>query len=344
MLVGLRNNSAATTGRDRLPCLHAGRCGCDAAGRLRAEARREGRPDCRRGRDDYPCHGGPPAAGWSSSMAGSSPAMAAASGPRRDRRGLHPAGCAPRPKGPVLVTARWVVWAIATAALSDREWRGGVRGWRDHLRRTRAMAARSPRGTITASADRAGFVDLDALSDLDTTILASTTSGLEEGSRLATQLCHARAFGDVFTRGTGVPEGLCLQPADSQRHHHGAAHRLAVLPRLGETVEEFTDAAHEAAALGCGSISVRVIAPAIRWWNPTARSRPPMTSRVASPSLTPPSTMQAHRRHGGRPDPRHAGTGSDRDLHAGLAATHRRCLARPRHPDPPALLSVEDRV
>ena len=79
-----------------------------------------------------------------------------------------------------------------------------------------------------------GFVDLDALSDLDTTILAfDNQPAWKKGRVWPRTYLEAGPARDVLAGRARLPEALRLRRAPAQRHHDRAAHRLAVLPRVG---------------------------------------------------------------------------------------------------------------
>ena len=115
-----------------------------------------------------------------------------------------------------------------------REWRGGVRGWPDRLRRPRFSGEVARRIDFGNALIGPGFIDLDALSDLDTTILGiDNHPGWAKGRVWPRSYVERGPLRDVYAGGTGVPEALRLRPAALQRHHDRAADRLAVLSRMG---------------------------------------------------------------------------------------------------------------
>ena len=158
---------------------------------------------------------------------------------------------APRPKGAVLLTAAWVV---------------GHRGGR-HVLIERGevvfedgaiiFVGRGYGGAVAQRRDfgRAligpGFVDLDALADLDTTILAYDNQPAWKKGRVWPRDYIAAGPVEMYT-----PEELRFQ----KRHAFAGLIRNGITTALpisslfyrawGETVAEFTDAAEEAAALG----------------------------------------------------------------------------------------------
>lgn len=158
---------------------------------------------------------------------------------------------APRPKGQVLVTARWVVghrngrhcliengevvFEDGAIVFVGRGYDGPVRERRDY-----GHALIGP-----------GFVDLDALSDLDTTILAYDNQPAWKKGRVWPRSYMTRGSYEMYSRAE-----LAFQKAYafSLLIRNGITTALPIASLFyrawGETVEEFEDAAHEAAALG----------------------------------------------------------------------------------------------
>ena len=158
---------------------------------------------------------------------------------------------APRPAGPIVLTARWVV---------------GHRNGRHVLIENGNIAFDAGailfvgRGYTGPAARRIdygnaligpGFVDLDALSDLDTTILGYDNQPAWKKGRVWPQSYIDAGPYEMLSR-----EQLAFQKryAFANLIRNGITTALPIASLFyrvwGETVEEFTDAAHEAAALG----------------------------------------------------------------------------------------------
>jgi cytosine/adenosine deaminase-related metal-dependent hydrolase len=157
----------------------------------------------------------------------------------------------PRPKGPVLITARWVVghrngrhcliengevvFEDGAITFVGRGYAGPVAERRDH-----GHALVGP-----------GFVDLDALSDLDTTILGYDNQPAAKKGRVWPQSYIDAGPCEMYSR-----EELAFQKAYAFANlvRNGVTTALPIASLFyrawGETVEEFTDAAHAAAGLG----------------------------------------------------------------------------------------------
>jgi cytosine/adenosine deaminase-related metal-dependent hydrolase len=157
----------------------------------------------------------------------------------------------PRPKGPVLITARWVVghrngrhcliengevvFEDGAITFVGRGYAGPVAERRDH-----GNALVGP-----------GFVDLDALSDLDTTILGYDNQPAAKKGRV-----WPRSYIDAGPYEMYSREELAFQKAYAFANlvRNGVTTALPIASLFyrawGETVEEFTDAAHAAAGLG----------------------------------------------------------------------------------------------
>ena len=157
----------------------------------------------------------------------------------------------PRPKGRVLLSARWVVghrsgrhcliengevvFEDGEVIFVGRDFSGPVADRRDF-----GNALIGP-----------GFVDLDALSDLDTTILAFDNQPAWKKGRVWPRSYIDRGPYEMYTR-----EELAFQKtyAFTQLIRNGITTALPIASLFyrawGETVEEFSDAAHAAAGLG----------------------------------------------------------------------------------------------
>lgn len=157
----------------------------------------------------------------------------------------------PRPKGPILIRARWVV---------------GHRNGRHCLIENGEVVfedgaitfvGRGFPGEVARRIDYGealigpGFVDLDALSDLDTTILGYDNQPAMKKGRVWPQSYIDAGPYEMYTR-----EELAFQKAYAFANliRNGVTTALPIASLFyrawGETAEEFTDAAHAAAELG----------------------------------------------------------------------------------------------
>jgi cytosine/adenosine deaminase-related metal-dependent hydrolase len=157
----------------------------------------------------------------------------------------------PRPRGPVLLAARWVM---------------GHRNGRHALIENGEIVfddgaivfvGRAYAGPVARRIDYGnaligpGFVDLDALADLDTTILGYDNQPAWKKGRVWPQSYIDAGPFEMLSR-----EQLAFQKryAFANLIRNGITTALPIASLFyrawGETVEEFTDAAHEAAALG----------------------------------------------------------------------------------------------
>ena len=145
--------------------------------------------------------------------------------------------------------------------------------------------------------------------DLDTTILGfDNQPAWRKGAGLAAQLHGARPpYEMYYARRNSLPEALRLRAIAAQRHHHGAADRVAVLSRMGRDRRRVrAPRPTSPAELGCGSISARPIAAAT-WWS----MRPATIGAYFDEA-------RGLRGTGGRPSPSAAHT---RARHGGLVRT-----------------------
>ena len=157
----------------------------------------------------------------------------------------------PRPKGPILLGARWVVGhrggAHCLVENGEIVFEDGVitfigRNYPGEVaeRRNYGNALIGP-----------GFIDLDALSDLDTTILGYDNQPAAKKGRVWPQSYLEAGPYEMYSR-----EELAFQKAYAFASliRNGITTALPIASLLyrawGETVEEFTDAAHAAAELG----------------------------------------------------------------------------------------------
>ena len=157
----------------------------------------------------------------------------------------------PRPQGPILVSARWVV--------GHRNGRHCLIEHGEVVFEDGAIifVGRSYPGPVARRVDYGqallgpGFVDLDALSDLDTTILGYDNQPAMLKGRVWPQDYVDAGPYEMLTR-----EELAFQKAYAFANlmRNGITTALPIASLFyrawGETVEEFTDAAHAAAQLG----------------------------------------------------------------------------------------------
>ena len=120
-----------------------------------------------------------------------------------------------------------------------------------------------------------GFVDLDALSDLDTTILGfDNQPAWKKGRVWPRSYLRGRAAYEMYTpRGAGLPEALRLRDADPQRHHDRACRSPRCSIANGArppTSSPMRRTPPRSSA--CASISAPPTAPAIRSSTTTAAS------------------------------------------------------------------------
>lgn len=156
-----------------------------------------------------------------------------------------------RPRGPILLTARWVVGHLGGrhCLIEDGEvvFEDGAilfvgRGY------TGPVAQRVDYGHALLGP---GFIDLDALSDLDTTILGYDNQPAWRKGRVWPQDYVDAGPYEMYTR-----EELAFQKAYAFANlvRNGITTALPIASLFyrawGETVQEFEDAAHAAAALG----------------------------------------------------------------------------------------------
>ncbi len=166
-----------------------------------------------------------------------------------------------------------------------------------------------------------GFVDLDALSDLDTTILAFDNQPAWKKGRVWPRSYIERGRARCTAGGTRhsrrrMPSQRSSAMASRRRCRSrpsstapGARRRRSsrTPPRLPP-------------ALACASISDPATAPATSWSKRMAPSQPTTTKPRGLAELdAAPRILRAARGRAGRPHPDHAGAGPDRDLHAGAA-------------------------
>ena len=232
-------------------------------------------------------------------------------------------------------------------ALPDRGRRGRVRRRADRLRRPGFPGRGGASGTIMASpCSGPGFIDLDALADLDTTCSASTIS--RPGRRAAS------GRGPMSSAG----RTRCIRPRNSRsrsatpsRSCSGTASR----PRCRSPRCSIASGARRwrssrprpkrPRSWACGSISARPTAPAA-WSSRTDGTIAPVFDEERGLAGLD-GRIRFCRGMGGpprRPGAHHAGARPHRDLHAGAAAPHRRCRARPWRAGPPALLPEPDGI
>lgn len=158
---------------------------------------------------------------------------------------------APQPKGRTLVTARWVV------GHADGRHRLIQDGEVVFENGTIVFVGRGFPGEVARRMDYGqaligpGFIDLDALSDLDTTILAFDNQPAWQKGRVWPRSYIDAGPVEMYTR-----EELAFQKrhAFAQLIRNGITTALPIASLFyrawGETVEEFTDAADAAASLG----------------------------------------------------------------------------------------------
>ena len=146
-----------------------------------------------------------------------------------------------------------------------------------------------------------GFVDLDALADLDTTILSYDNQPAWQKGRVWPRDYIDSGPAEMYSR---------TQLRFQKRHAFAELIRNGITTALpiaslfyrawGETVEEFTDAPpRKPPPSGCGCIWVRPTAPATRWSTKTAPSAPTTRRRLAWKNSPEPSSSASEWR--GRP-------------------------------------------
>ena len=138
------------------------------------------------------------------------------------------------PAGPVHLRARWVVGHAngRHCLLRDGEVvfdRGKIlfvgHGF------TGEVAERHDLGNAVLTP---GLIDLDALSDLDTTILAFDNHPAWQNGRVwPKSYMDLGPYEDVLERRARLSEALRVPGSIAQWHHHGAADRITVLSGLG---------------------------------------------------------------------------------------------------------------
>lgn len=186
----------------------------------------------------------------------------------------------PRPQGPILVSARWVV--------------GHQRGQHCLIENGEVVfndgaiefVGRGYAGAVGRRVDYGnallgpGFVDLDALSDLDTTIL-----GYDNQPAMLKGRVWPQSYIDAGPQEMLSREELAFQKAYSFANlvRNGITTALPIASLFyrawGETVEEFTDAAHAAASLG-----LRVyLGPAYRTGNQVVSTQGVIGTRYDEP-------------------------------------------------------------
>ena len=157
----------------------------------------------------------------------------------------------PRPRGPVLMAARWVVGHRAGRHVLIEH---GEVVFEDGVV---VFVGRGYGGPVSRRIDYGnamigpGFIDLDALADLDTTILGYDNQPAWKKGRVWPQSYIDAGPVEMLSR-----EQLAFQKryAFANLIRNGITTALPIASLFyrawGETVEEFTDAAHEAADLG----------------------------------------------------------------------------------------------
>ncbi|WP_298015515.1 amidohydrolase family protein [uncultured Castellaniella sp.] len=156
-----------------------------------------------------------------------------------------------RPEGPTLLQAQWVMGHVDGAHVLYRDGQLVFDGARIVYAGHRYSGAVARRIDLGPALVGPGFVDLDALSDLDTTVLAYDNQPAWKKGRVWPETYVARGPYEMYT-----PQELAFQKryAFAQLLRNGittAAPVASLFYRAwGETVEEFADAADIAAELG----------------------------------------------------------------------------------------------
>ncbi len=140
----------------------------------------------------------------------------------------------PRPRGRILLSARWVV---GHAGGRHRLIENGEVVFDDGRI---VFVGREFPGEVARRVDYGnamigpGFVDLDALSDLDTTILAfDNQPAWKKGRVWPRSYVEAGPFEMYSREELAFQKRSRVRHADPQWHHDGIADRIAVLSRLG---------------------------------------------------------------------------------------------------------------